>query len=35
MTMLIKFFDIKWPNDDHDHEETLEKISVKFTNGHS
>ena len=30
----MKFFVIKWPNDNHDHEQTLEKISVEFTNGH-
>ena len=35
ITMTMRFFVIKWPNDDHNHKQTLEKIYVEFTNGHS
>ena len=34
MTMTMTFFMIKWPNDNYNHEQTLEKIYVEFTNGH-
>ena len=36
MKMTMTFFcdDLKWQNDDHDHKQMLEKISVEFTNGH-